>query len=66
MCFIGIGSPAVRKCHSDSHNAVDMERPASLYYQEKEDWPSREIFLYSTAGECDETAQGENSTPRHP
>lgn len=64
--FYRYGSPAVRKWLSDSHNAVQAERPASLYLQDKEDWPSGEIFLYGCAGECDETAQREDGTPRHP
>lgn len=47
MCFTGIGSPAVRKCHSDSHNTVEMERSVSLCYQEKEDWPKVEKYSYT-------------------
>lgn len=54
------------KCLSDSHNAVQVERPASLYYKDKEDWTSGEISLCGSAGECDETAQRENGAPRYP
>lgn len=40
--------------------------PGPLYYQEKKDWQGRNIPVYHSAVECDETAQKENGTPRHP
>lgn len=63
--FYRYRSPAVRKWLSVSDNAVEVERPASLYSQDKKDWPNGEILLHGS-WECDETAQKENGTCIHP